>query len=316
MQFAVEKLTRQDLIKAGLIGIIVALVFAIFHFQGNTTDVRMFSRSALVWMISRWNDAFSTAADYSYAWLIPFGAIWLLWQKRGELVAAPKSTSYAGLAVVVFALLLHWLGAKAQQTRLSLIGLDLLLWGIPYYLCGRHVARLILFPCAFLMLCVPLNFLDSLTFPLRIFATTVSTGLLNGLGIAVQRSGSAIYSTVEGLFQLDVADPCSGIRSIMAMAAMAAIYSHLTQKTLFKQWLLFLLSLPIPVIGNIARIISIAMAYQVFGPEMGERVHEASGYIVFVVDTLCMIALGQALRLNFSEVRERWKQELLSPTLS
>lgn len=312
MQASAGKLTAQDYVRSGFVALIVALVFGIFHFQGNTTDIRMFSRSALVWMVQRWNDTFFSGADYSHGWLIPIAVAALIWRKRGELAAAPKSVSLAGLGVVVFALLLHWLGAKAQQTRVSLMGLAMLTWGIPFYLCGRDVAKLLLFPCSLLVMCIPLNFLDSLTFPLRIFATGVATGMLNGLGVEVERSGSAIYS-VAGGFQLDVADPCSGIRSIMAMAAMAAVYSHLTQKTLVKQWALFLLAIPIPVIGNIARIIVVTIVFQAFGNEAAMRVHDWSGYIVFIVDTLCMIALGELIKLDLVEVREKWKRELLSP---
>ena len=308
-------LSRPDYVRAGLLALIIALVFGLFHFQGNTTDIRMFSRSALLWMIMRWNDAFFVGMDYSFGWLIPFGTAWLIWRKRGELAEAPKSVSYAGLAIVVMALLLHWLGAKAQQTRLSLMGLVLLTWGIPYYLCGKQVAKLLLFPCSFLILCIPLNFLDSLTFPLRIFATAVATGMLNGLGIAVERSGSAIYS-VTGSFQLEFADPCSCIRSIMAMAAMAAVYSHVTQRSLARQWALFLIAIPIPVVGNIVRIIVVTMAFQAFGNEAAMRVHDLSGYIVFIVDTLCLIGLGELLKLDLIEVRERWTRELLSPTSS
>ncbi len=316
MQFSVAKLTTQDYIRAGLAAIIVALVFGIFHFQGNTTDIRMFGRSALLWMVQRWNDTFFSGADYSHGWLIPIAAAYLVWRKRDELAAAPKSVALAGLAVVVAGLLMHWVGAKAQQTRVSLFGLLVVMWGIPYYLYGRDVARLLLFPCSFLILCIPLNFLDSMTFPLRIFATVISTGLLNGLGVSVERSGSAIFSTMEGGMQLDVADPCSGIRSIMAMAAMAAFYSHVTQRSLGRQWALFLIALPIPVIGNIVRIITVAITYQAFGSELAMKVHDASGYIVFAVDTLCLIAVGELLKLDLSEVSEKWKRELLSPISS
>ena len=316
MQFPVAKLTTQDYIRAGLTAIIVALVFGIFHFQGNTTDIRMFSRSALVWMMERWNDAFFVGADYSHGWLIPIATTWLIWRKRRELAAAQKSISGWGLAVVVFALLLHWLGAKSQQTRVSLMGLVLLSWGIPYYLYGRHVARLLLFPCSILLFCIPFNFLDSFTFPLRIFATKVSVGFLNGLGISVERSGSAIQSTAQGGFQLEVADPCSGIRSLIAMAAITAVYAHLSQPTLIKKWILFFASVPLAVIGNIARIIVIAILAEAFGQQIVQTVHDISNFIIFPVAVLCMFGLGSLMNLDFGKLREKWKRELLSPISS
>jgi exosortase len=312
---AVLGLRRTDLVRAGLIASILAMIYVLFHLQGNTTDVRAFGRSAFSWMVTRWSDAFFVGADYSHGWLIPMAAAWLIWRRRHDLAAAPKSIARAGLAVVVFGLLCHWLGAKAQQTRLSLFGLGLIIWGIPYYLCGKDVAKILLFPCAYLMLCIPLNFLDSLTFPLRLFATAISVGLLNGLGLPIQRNGTAIFSS-DGDFSLDVADPCSGIRSLMALTAITAVYGYVTQPTPARKWILFLSSVPLAMIGNIARIVIITLGREAFGPEAAEKMHEYSGYLVFAVAVLCMIALGNLMKMNFSEVIARWKRDLLSPTPS
>ena len=307
-------LSRQDIVRAGLWGLIVALIFTLFHLQGNTTDIRAFGRSALLWMVERWDDQ-TTGSDYSHGWLIPFAVIAVLWIRRHDLASAPRSISKLGLSVVVFGLLLHWLGAKAQQTRLSLGGLLVLIWGLPFYFCGWQVAKRLIFPCAYLIFCIPLNFLDSLTFPLRMFAASVSTVLLNGFGIAAERSGSAIYSSAADGFNFDVADPCSGIRSLVAMAALTAIYANMTQRSLLKQWILFLSAIPLAIVGNITRITTVAITAEAFGEEIAMRiVHDYSGYIVFGVGIVLMIALGEMLQANFSEIRARWKFALLSPT--
>lgn len=308
-------LQREDLVRAGLTAVIVALIYAIFHYQGNTTEVAMFGRSALGWMIRRWDDAVSYGGDYSHGWLIPLVSIAILWMRRNELRLAPKEVSRVGLALVVLGLLCHWLGAKGQQTRLSLFGLVLLTWAIPFYFYGWRVAKILIFPCAYLVFCIPLNFLDSVTFPLRIFATIVSTSLLNGLGIAAERSGSAIYSMAAGGFSFDVADPCSGIRSLLAMTALTAVYAYFTQKTLMKKWLLFLSSIPLAIVGNVARITTVAVVAEAFGEKLALGLyHDYSGYIVFSVAIALMIGAGAMLNLDFSEVRERWKYALLSPT--
>jgi exosortase len=308
-------LNRDDYVRAGLAATIVAMIFALFHFQGNTVEVNMFGRSALLWMTERWQDSISYGGDYSHGWLIPLVTGYILWLKRHELAAAPKSVSHVGLALVVTALLFHWLGAKGQQTRFSLLGLVILIWAIPFYLYGWRVAKLLVFPCSYLIFCIPLNFLDSLTFPLRIFATVISTALLNGLGIAAERSGSAIYSQAAGGFSFDVADPCSGIKSLLALTALTAVYAYFTQRTWWKKWLLFLSSIPLAIIGNIARITTVAIVAEAFGEKLALGLyHDYSGYVVFSVAIALMIALGSLLNLNFAELRERWKRTLLNPT--
>jgi len=305
-------LSRDELVRLALTAAMVGVAFILFHLQGNTTDVRAYGQSALLWMIQRWNDA---GGDLSHGYLIPFVSLGILWFKRREFTSLPKQQSRAGLAVIVLALLLHWLGAKAQQTRLSLAGLLLLIWGVPFYFHGWPVARLLLFPCAYLAFCIPLNFLDSMTFPLRILVTVAATGLLNGLGIEAQRSGSAIYSTAAGGFNFDVADPCSGLRSLLAMTALTAVYAYLTQKTLVKQWILFLSSIPLAIIGNIARITTVALVAEAFGQKLASGLyHDYSGYVVFSVAIGLMVGVGSLLNLDYRGAWHRWKQRLLSPT--
>lgn len=307
-------LPKDQLVRLGLVAVIAGLTFALFHLQGNTTDIRMYGRSALVWMVRRWKDP---GGDFSHGWLIPVVSLWAVWHRRRELRAAPRRVNRIGLGVVVAALVLHWLGAKAQQVRLSLFGLIALIWGVPFYLYGWTVAKQLLFPVSYLIFCVPLNFLDSVTFPLRLMVTSISAGILNGLGLAVRRSGSAIYSLTEGGFQFDVADPCSGLRSLIAMTALTAVYAFLTQKTLWRKWLLFLASVPLAIIGNIARITTVALVAEAFGQDAAVGLyHDYSGYIVFSVAILLMLGFGSLLNANLEEIWFRWKQALLSPTSS
>lgn len=313
-RWRLAELSREDLIRIGLASVMLALIFVLFHFQGNTTDVRAFGRSALAWMIERWDDDDGTG-DYSHGWLVPIVCGAVVWMKRREIAAAPKSVSRVGLALVITALLMHWLGAKAQQTRLSLFGLVLLIWAIPFYLYGWRTAKLLIFPCSYLIFCIPLNFLDSLTFPLRLFATIISTAMLNGLGIAAERSGSAIYSMAAGGFSFDVADPCSGIRSLLALTALTAVYAYFTQKTLLRKWLLFLAAIPLAIVGNIARIVVVAIVAEAFGQQLALGLfHDYSGYVVFSVAITLMLGIGSLLNTNFQEVRERWRHALLGPT--
>ncbi|MCX7007704.1 MAG: archaeosortase/exosortase family protein, partial [Kiritimatiellaeota bacterium] len=126
-------LSREQLIQIGFMSAIIGLIYVLFHLLGNTVE-NVSSKSAFMWMIARWNDSISYGgADYSHGWLIPPVSLGVLWFKRRELIAAPKAVCQWGLAVIVLALMVHWLGAKISQTRLSLIALIMLLWGMPLY---------------------------------------------------------------------------------------------------------------------------------------------------------------------------------------
>jgi len=306
-RYRLAALSQPELQKIGLVAVIVGMIFSIFHFQGNNNEVENLGRSAFYWLQFRWN---TSGGDFSHGWLIPVVSIGIIWWKRAELFQAEKSQSRLGLACFVGALLLHYLGAKAQQPRLSVMGLIILMWSIPFYLYGWRVARILAFPAGFLIFCIPLNFLDSLTFPLRIMVTIITSGILNGLGIEVSRSGSVV-AAVNGSFDFNIDDPCSGLRSLIALTAITAVYSYLTMRTFIRKWILFAASIPIAIVGNICRILTIGLMAQSFGQKVATGLyHDYSGYIFFPVAIGLMLTAGWFVNLNFGEVWSRFRTHM------
>jgi exosortase len=306
-------LTLQELMHIGLISVMISLLFMLFHMLGNTAAT-VDSRSAFSWMVALWTDAISFGADYSHGYFIPFVSLGVVWYRRKEIFSTAMRVDWRGLVVVIGALFLHWIGAKMQQTRVSLMSLVLLIWGIPFYLFGWKLAKQLIFPCAYLIFCIPLNFMDVIAFPLRIISTKMAVGMLNGIGIEAVRSGTAILipSMPTGM---DVADPCSGLRSLLAMTALAAVYAYFTQKTLLKKWILFMASIPLAVFGNVARIVTIAIVSEAIGGKLALGLyHDYSGYILFTASITAMVAIGGLLNLEFSEVLKKWKSALLRRT--
>ena len=49
---------------------------------------------------------------------------------------------------------------------------------------------------------------------------------------------------------LEVAEACSGIRSLMSLLTLAIIYGYLTERRLWVRWLLAIASVPIAVAAN------------------------------------------------------------------
>jgi len=271
---------------------ILGLLVVVFHFLGNTVE-NVPSASVFRWMTARWGDRVSYGADYSVGWIVPPVALFLLWRRRAALNMAAQAIYAPGVIVVAGALVLHWVGARVQQPRLSLVSLILLLWGIPLFVLGRQVAAQVAFPCAYLLFCIPWNFLDALTFPLRLLSSSVSAFLLNGLGLPVARSGTVLRSLETGGLDFNVADPCSGLSSLLSMMALTALYANLTQRRWWRQWLLFAMAVPLAMAGNIFRICTVAIAGRLFGKQLALTLyHDYSGYMVFTVSVLLMLACG------------------------
>jgi exosortase len=256
---------------------------------------------ALDYMIGMWHVPVYGGTDYSHGPLLPLVSLYALWSRRANFRAVAKAYSLWGVATILFSLLMHWVGMRSGLLRLSLFSLILFLWGCGLSLYGAAVARMLLFPIGYLVFCVPLNILDGLSFKLRIAASVCSNEILNGLGLASHRAGTAIYSTGAGGFAFDVADPCSGIRSLLALMALAAAYAYFTQHSFWRKWALFLCAVPIAIAANVTRIVSIAMVAQVFGQDAAMRIyHDFSGYIVFGAATLFLLGAGRVISVVWS----------------
>ena len=235
--------------------------------------------------------------DMGHGWIVPIFSAALLWHRRRELAAAVGAPSWRGFACVIIGLFLFWVGVRGDQVRISQIGLFWTLWSLSYAICGVAFARLTLFPAAFLLFTVPLSFLDIFTVKLRFLTSSLAAWLLNGIGIPVLRSGTGLHCLAGEGFNLDVADPCSGLRSIFALSALTAAYAYVSQKTLLKKWGLFLCAVPVAVLGNLVRIFSIAVVAKFCGQEVATGFyHDYSGYIVFLVGILAVMQIGAWLQ--------------------
>jgi exosortase len=262
-----------------------------------------------IWLVGgSLNEAWE-AATYRWALLLlPVPLAWQVWTLREHLRSASPPLTGAGVATVAAAMALYYVGVKSAQARVVVVSGVVLLLGLAMVWRGREVLRLVFFPICFLLLMVPLNFLDNaIGFPLRMFVAKAATIILNLIGIEAVQRGSGIISAV---FRFDVADPCSGIRSLMALTTVTAAFAYVTQQSQWKRWFLFLCAMPLAVFGNLARVISIAVFAQVYGQELAAKVyHDWSGFILFPVALGAMVLIAYLLNFDY----RRFFRQLTQP---
>ena len=237
--------------------------------------------------------------DMSHGWLVPLVSLAVLWWRRQVLREAAGNPNWVGGGWVILFLAIAWLGGRGGQSRIEQVSFIGLVWALPYAFWGRGVERLMRFPAAYLLFTVPVSsYIDFFTMHLRLFSTVMATGLLNGVGLSVERMGTALFSRMPGAeFNVDVADPCSGIRSLFAMMALTAAYAFFTQKATWGKWMLFACSLPIAMIGNMIRIMSICLVAVWFGQETATGYyHDYSGFVIFVVGVCLMFQAGEWIK--------------------
>jgi len=268
-----------------LIALLIGCVYFLYHFHGVTDvgyEFTRTTRSVFAWIYDRWiSDWRDTRFAHSH-W-IPLISLALVWLDRRMLVALPRRVNWLGLVVVIFSLAIHWAGVKSEQTRLSILSLIALSWSLPFFICGWPIARRLIFPCAFLLFSLPLNFFDTLVHPFRIIAASTATGILNGLGLTMTRNGPVIISTV-GDFRIDLADSPSSIFAVTAMGAYALLCAYLIRTTMVRRLVLVASTLPMFVLATTIRGCVIVALAAAFGDAAGAFVRDhMSGPIMVVL---------------------------------
>jgi exosortase len=274
---------------AGL-SLVCALAVVLWGVYGNTEEVATYGDSALWW----WWKATAFGMDHDHGRLIPFVCGYLVWLRRKELATVHAHLDWRGLPLAALAMFVYWLGVQGQQVQVALYALWILVWAVVLGGWGSEVTRVLRFPLTYLLLTFPLGFLYPLTFPLRMVSTGMASGLLNGIGIAVVRNGTALYDP-SGAFHLEVADPCSGLRSVFALVAVTAIYAYFALKG-HRRWLLVIAAAPLAVCANAVRITAVGIVARLFGqPAATGFYHDFSGYVFFASATLLMLAAAWLL---------------------
>ena len=257
--------------------------------------------SAFVWAWRAWNPE----TNYEHAKLIPVIFAFLVWHHRGKLAKAPAGSSNWGLLFIGGGVILYLLAARTLQARLALLGLPLLIFGVILYVLGPRIARILLFPVAFLWFMVPLNFIEQATFRLQFVVTGTAQLVCGLLGISITAVGTTLKAA-DGSWGFEIAEGCSGIRSLMAMMMLAAIYVHLTQDKLWKKVLIFSAGALFAVIGNAGRIVTIVLMGKFIDPELaGGIYHDYSAFIFFPIALGAMLLFSKLVNYDYRKLTRR-----------
>ena len=168
--------------------------------------------------------------------------------------------------------------------------------GFRLYWFGWAILRLTSLPVAFLIFMVPLPYIvyDSLAFPLKLLVTKASVTVLKILSIPVVSEGNIIMfpQTV-----LEVADACSGLRSLMSLVTLAVALAFLSQKTAIKRTILIISAVPIAIVTNMIRVIVTGVLANRYGAAVAEGFfHEFAGMAIFAMAMIILFAESAILR--------------------
>ena len=243
-----------------------------------------------------WNDP-----NFSHGFFVPLFSAFVIWQERSQLASLRLEPSWWGLLFLGAGLCVLIVGQLGAELFLSRVSLLIVLASLIVLFCGWTTFRTLLFPMAFLLLMIPIPAIvfNQITFPLQLLASKVASTTLPWMGVPVLREGNVI---VLPAMALEVAEACSGIRSLMSLATLAIIYGHLMERKVVVRVWLALASIPIAVTANSLRIVGTGLLVQYWDPEKAEGFfHEFSGWLIFVVSLIMLYLLHRVVRIFWHE---------------
>jgi len=277
-------------------------LFSPFAIGYNYERISIAHQLSLLWKLE----------DWQHCWLVVFAIAAIVYFNRQSLAKIPIKGSSFGAIPLAIGVAFFWVGYRVDNIYIGYASIQCLLAGLIIWFLGFSWFKALLFPWGMVVFMWPLLFLDSvIAFPLRTIMSKASVVVLNFIGVPVILQGTGILSAPDILtgmkagqrFSVDVADPCSGIRSLFALMMVSALYGYFTLNGWWKKWILFLCSIPLAIFGNLCRILMLTFGTMAMGPavaigtlENPSTFHMAAGYLVFAVALGGMIGISWCIQ--------------------
>jgi exosortase len=266
-------------------GVVIVFFFVLKLYAGQ---------SIMLWAWKHW----LPNLDQEHGKLVIPIALSLVWYHRKKLLAAGKIPSNWGWLFLLGGMVLVLLGMRAQQPRITLLALPVIIFGIVLCVWGREVGRILFFPIFFLVFMIPVGALQQTSFRLQFLITGAVRILSSAVGIKLDAVGTTLRE-VSGAWGFDIAEGCSGIRSLIAIIMLTAIYVHIFEPTLWKKAVLLACSIGFALVANVGRILTIILIAQMGYPQFaGGPYHEYSGFISFPFALGAMLLFHKLLNVG------------------
>ncbi|HXA50397.1 MAG TPA: exosortase/archaeosortase family protein [Candidatus Acidoferrum sp.] len=232
--------------------------------------------------------------DMGHGFFVPVIALFIVWQRREELLALKLKGNPWGMLLVLASgalLIVSTLGAELFTARLSFL---FTLIGVLWTLGGTLLLRKLAFPLflMFFMVPIPAVIYNRITFPLQILASQLADSALTVLQVPVIRNGNVLELPNQ---KLNVVEACSGIRSLLSLTFLSLVYGYFFEKKTWVRAVLFFSTIPIAIIANGSRVTITALFTQIKAELAEGFFHEAQGWVIFMVALVFLIIWHQIL---------------------
>jgi exosortase len=287
--------------------------------HNNTLAIQILIVAALIGILyapvfpSLWK-AWNQDPNYGHGVFVPFLTAFLFWWKRNAIKEIKPNPYGPGLFVVFLGIMLYLIGIVGNELFTMRASMIVVIFGVLMSLLGLRGAKFLSFPVFYLLLMIPLPYIIyyAVASPMKLFATKWAVFFVDLLRISVHNEGNIIYLSNT---TLEVADACSGLRSLMSLFTFGLVFAYVAQQTFLYRSVLVTAIIPIAIISNIIRIIITAMLSYYKGPETAHGfLHDTSGIVVYTVATVLTFGVNEVLRkINKQSSKKQSSKKVQTP---
>lgn len=229
--------------------------------------------------------------DYTHAYFILPLSLWITWRKRQEIrniihQERPDKKGLLSFSVLLLGILMYIFGLRQDYVFIQSFSLIPVLFGLAGFLYGKNMVKTLSFPILYLLLLIPPPFgiLDSITLPMRHGISILTEKILFFLDYPISREGLLLTVGYNDIF---MGAPCSGFRSLITMFSLVLVYVYIIKGNLSKKFILTSFIIPMALLGNLVRVITLCLITFYFGEEAGQGFfHNFSGIVIFIITIL------------------------------
>jgi exosortase len=271
-------------LKSSLLPTLVLAFFAVSYYP------------ALKMLAKKW----LASDDYTHAFFIVPVIVYMIWQKREHLINK-RGGSLLGFILVVISILLYLVSLQLQIPTLIFLATVASIISALIYIAGFHILKELAIPILLLFMIIPIpnQLLSMLTASLQLKISAISEIFIRQLSVPIFREGNVLQ--IQNM-SFQVVEACSGIRSLISMTTLSILIGYFTLTRIWSVTLLFLFSIPVAIVINIIRVVTLVLAFHYFHIDLSVGVsHTITGLVLFI--------LGLVLLFAFQRVLESWETE-------
>jgi exosortase len=263
---------------------------ALFHYYGNATFGYSKDPSLWGWL----NEDYIGVEDDAHGRYVPFVVLIFFWIKRKELLAAMDRIWWPAAIYFAFAVALHVMAYRVQQTRISVLAFILGFHALLGVIWGKKWLLRTAFPVFLLLFSIPFGSIASIiSVDLRVFVTKIAVTITHTLlGIPVFADGTRVVDMKTGNGLYEVAPACSGMRSLTALTALSVIYAFLNFDKGWQRVVLVTAGIPLAVIANVTRISTVIIVGDTISRKVAAMIEQKFGFLTFLVAIAGMMIVG------------------------